>query len=125
MATSAGISANHDTKTKPKVANTMKQDPLSDRTEREIGPFAHQESNAATTRPSEEARERKAKRMTKKRPMKRPIAIFRAGFTRLLVGHRHGAQRHALARRKFSVALLSCPQAARMSRPRGVRTGEA
>src|SRR5262245_3851398 len=25
----------------------------------------------------------------------------------------------------FSVALLSCPQAARISRPRGVRTGEA
>ena len=25
----------------------------------------------------------------------------------------------------FSVSLLSCPQAARMSRPRGVRTGEA
>ena len=38
--------------------------------------------------------------------------------------HRHGAQRHALANPSFSVALLSWPQAARMSRPRGVRTGD-
>ena len=32
---------------------------------------------------------------------------------------------HRALARSFSVSLLSCPQAARMSRPRGVRTGLA
>jgi hypothetical protein len=40
--------------------------------------------------------------------------------------HAYGGQTESLAlARSFSVALLNCPQAAMMSRPRGVRTGLA
>ena len=39
--------------------------------------------------------------------------------------HRHGAQRQPLAGGEFFRGALSWPQAARISRPRGVRTGEA